>query len=92
MDGRIGIELRDQIEQFFLRGGGWEFDFPRVHPEGRACLVLVTHIGLGGGILSDEDHGESGGDATGLQGLDARLGFEFHFGGDRLSVNELHGD
>ena len=92
MDGRIGIELRDQIEEFLLRGGGGEFDLAGVHPERGAGAVFVADIGLGGGILADKYDGQSRCNAACLEGIDARLGFEFHFGGDRLSVNELHGD
>ena len=91
VDLRVDIEFGDQIEQFVLRGSGGKFELVGMHAERSAGAVLVADIGLGGGVLSNKNYGESGGDAAGLEGLDARAGFEFDFGGDRLAINEFHG-
>ena len=90
VDGRIGIERRDEIEEFLLRGGGGKLELAGVHAERGAGAVLVADVGPGGGIFSNEDNGQSRGDAACFERLDTGFGFEFDFGGDRLAINEFH--
>jgi hypothetical protein len=91
MDSRVAVELCDQLHHLFLGGGGGELVLAGMHAERGTGAVLTADIGLGGGILTDQHDGESGGDASGLECLDAGLGFEFYLGGDRLAINEFHG-
>ena len=90
VDGGIGVEFGHEFQDLVLSGGGGKLELARMHPEGRAGTVLVADVGLGGGILTDEHHGQTGGDAPCLEGFNACEGFVLDLGGDRLSVNECH--
>ena len=67
VDCRVGVETGDEAEQLFLRGGGGEFEFARIHAELAAGLVLAADIGPRGGMVAEEDHGETRRDAPGPQ-------------------------
>ena len=88
VDGGVGVELFDEGDQFCLRRGGGEFVFDAVQAEVLALFVLGADIGAGGGVVTDEDDSEAGGDATGFEGGDFRFAFSEDFFGDGGSGDE----
>ena len=88
VDGGVGVELFDEGDQFGLGGGGGEFVFDAVEAEVLALFVLGADVGAGGGVVTDEDDGEAGGDATGFEGGDFGAAFGEDFFGDGGSGDE----
>ena len=90
MDRWVSVELFDECKQFSLRGGCRQLKLFRVHPKLLAHAVLGADVRAGGGILSDQDHRESGDVALCLEHFHGceRLGLDLL--GDGLAVNERH--
>lgn len=62
--------------------------FDAVEAEVLAFFVLGADVGAGGGVVTDEDDGEAGGDATGFEGGDFGAAFGEDFFGDGGSGDE----
>ena len=89
MNGRIGIELLHQRKHLGLAGGVGQFIFFRVHSHGDGLLGLLCHIDLAAGIVADNDHGETGGDAMiGLEALHMAGNTAAQSFGKALSVDD----
>ena len=58
--GVIGVELIDDDLEFFLRDIGRQVLADGLDAELFAVAVLHLHVGLGAGVLADQDGGEAG--------------------------------
>ena len=65
VDGGVGVEIADDLEQFLLGGFRGQFDFQRVESELGAGAGFRADIDLRRGIAADQHHGEAGPDALG---------------------------
>ena len=88
VDGGIQIQLPHEGEDFLLRGAGGQLMLHRVEAEVFALFVLGADISTGGWVITDEDNGEAGGDATGFEGGDFCFAFSEDFFGDGGSGDE----
>ena len=61
-----------------------------MHPEVAAGAVLGPDVGLGGGVVADEDHGEAGADAGGGEVLQSNAAFFQDAGGGGFAINQDH--
>ena len=87
MDAGVGILLGDEGEQFLLGGGGRKTVVVRKNPRLMAGTLLCGDVGLAGGILTYQNDGQPGSDAT-LRTEPPRLLQKFlpDVGGDLLAV------
>jgi len=65
VDAFVGVERGDPGEQFFLGGGSGQFEGLGKDAELFAGLLFFADIGVGGGVVADEDDGQAGADVSG---------------------------
>jgi hypothetical protein len=75
VDGGVGVEIGDDGEEIVLRGGCGEGDVAREEAEIAAGADLGADVGLGGGVIADDDDGEAGDDALSFHGGDVCAAF-----------------
>ena len=90
VNGRIRVQVADNLKQFFLGSVGGENYFTGIHPQFRTFFHLGIYIYLGGGIIPYQHHGQ-----TGRYSLFPEPGNIFfnlfqHLGGYLLSIDDLH--
>ncbi len=92
VDGGVCIELANKPDELLLLRLGGHLVFHRVKAEFQAFACLRADVCAGGGVIADEDDGEAGGDALGLERLHGRLGLGVDFFGNGFSVYQGHGE
>ena len=85
VDFVVGVEAIDQRVELVLGDGGIELVVDRADSHLGGVVALASHVGVGGGVVTDEDGGEPGrtrhlGDGGG--------DFFFHPRRDRSSVED----
>src|SRR5437867_3587487 len=91
MNGPVVVEAFDLLREVLLRDVGGEVQPLGVDPDLGAGLLLRRDVDLGGGVVPDQDGGQTGGDAMGTQGLDSIGHLGPDDGGDGLPVDDLGG-
>ena len=89
VNGRVGIEARNETQQFGLAGVFGKDGGGRTDSEAFGGALLHADVHLRGGVFADADEGEAGLDAPRLECLDTGAGSPVHLFRDRPTVNEL---
>ena len=90
MDCGIAIQLFDSREQFGLCRIRGQLELHRMQPELAAHLVLRANVGARGGIVADQNDGESGRDSLRLERRDFAAQFGINFFRRDPAVDQLH--
>ncbi len=89
VDRAIGVEPAHQVEQLALTEPGGVDEVLRGDADAVGRALLVAHVDLRGGIVTDQHDGQRGRDAAGrLEALDAGAHVAEHLLGHRLAVED----
>ncbi|MCY1365305.1 hypothetical protein D9M69_521450 [compost metagenome] len=91
VDGGVGIECIHARKQCCLGHGGGPTLQHRVHAGVFTGLDLVAHVNLRGLVVANQDHGQPGCDAFGLEGGHARGDIGAQLAGEGVAVDQLSG-
>ena len=89
VDAGVVVQRLDTGQQFGLGHRGIVLLQHRMKARVLAGLDLVAHIDLGGRVVADQDHGQAGRGAAGLQGGGALGDFGTQLAGEGVAVDEL---
>ena len=91
VDLGVAVQPADRGEQFVLRHVGGEVDLLGADPDIGRCLVLLTDVDARGGVVADQDGGQSRDDPLAGQRLNPLRDLGADLRGGRFAVEDPGG-